>query len=318
MSVPSLLQKFYLLAVPWYSPPRKLPAKDWPWRCSLRRDVQIHRAIKQALRGSIPARLRRAVRNNLPRREQLAEARLFWERQSLALVGQYRPRAGGRILCYHSTGQPEFGVNDVHPARFRRHIELSLKAGYRFVRASEIAQTGGRPKDLAITFDDALKSVSTVAAPILREYGIPYAVFAVSNWSDMKHPWYINRALDWREMELLLKDGAEVGSHSVSHPDFSKIDHQRTVDELCFSREVIKQRLGFAPDAFAIPFGQSRNWPAACAQSAREAGYRIVYAQAEDTRPEDTVARTFVTKHDNDHIFKALLAGHYDRWEEWF
>lgn len=301
-----------------YSPPRKPPAKDWPWRHSLTGDVEILRTIKQTLRGSVPAPLRRAVRNNLPRREQLAEARLLWERQSLAFVGQRRPRTHGRILCYHSIGQPEFGVNDVHPARFRRHIELSLKAGYRFVRASEIAQAGSGPKDLAISFDDGLKSVSTAAAPILREYGIPYAVFAVSNWSDMKHPWYIDRALDWRGIGLLLEDGAEVGSHSMSHPDFGRIDHQRAVDELCISREVIWQRLGVAPDAFAIPFGQSENWPAACVQSALEAGYRFVYAQAEDTRPAGTVARTFVTKHDNDHIFKALLAGHYDGWEEWF
>jgi len=278
----------------------------------------FERAIKQTLRGSIPAPLRRAIRRRLPRREQLAETRLFWERHSLALVGRRHPRARGRILCYHSIGQPEFGVNDVHPTRFQRHIELSLKAGYRFVRTSEIAQAGGGPKDLAISFDDGLKSVSTVAAPILRRYGIPYAVFAVSNWSDMKNPWYIDRVLDWREVELLLKDGAEVGSHSVSHPDFSKIDHQRAVDELCTSREVIRQRLGVAPDAFAIPFGQSMNWPAACAKSAREAGYQFVYAQAEDTRPEGTIARTFVTKHDNDRIFKALLDGHYDRWEEWY
>ena len=56
------------------------------------------RAIKQTLRGCIPASLRRAIRNNLPRREQLAEARLFWERQSLALVGQRRPRARDPLL----------------------------------------------------------------------------------------------------------------------------------------------------------------------------------------------------------------------------
>jgi peptidoglycan/xylan/chitin deacetylase (PgdA/CDA1 family) len=298
--------------------PRTLRAKGWSWRLSPTGDVQIQQAIKQILRASIPAPVRRAVRRSLPRREQLAEARLFCERQSLAVVGSHRPRARGRILCYHSVGQPEFGVNDVHPARFRRHIELSLKAGYRFVHASEIAQTGGGPKDLAISFDDGLKSVSTAAAPILQEYAIPYVVFAVSDWSDMKDPRWIDRALDWRDLELLLKDGAEVGSHSVSHPDFGKIGHQRAVDELCISREVIRQRLGFAPDTFAIPFGQSMNWPAACALSAREAGYRIVYAQAEETRPEGTVARTFVTKHDNDRIFKALLSGHYDRWEEWF
>jgi len=270
------------------------------------------------LRGTIPAPLRRAIRKNLPRREHLIVARMVWERQSLALVGVRRSRARGRILCYHSIGQAEFGLNDVHPARFRRHIELSLKAGYRFVPPSVIAQTGGGPKDLAISFDDGLKSVLTAAAPILREYAIPYALFAVSSWSDMKDPYWIDRALDWREIEVLLKDGAEVGSHSASHPDFGKIDHQRAVDELCTSREVIRRRLGFAPDTFAIPFGQSMNWSEACTRSAREAGYRIIYAQAEDTRPEGTIARTFVTKHDNDRIFKALLDGHYDRWEEWF
>jgi peptidoglycan/xylan/chitin deacetylase (PgdA/CDA1 family) len=273
--------------------------------------------IGKAIKRVIPTPLWRYIRDRRYR-PQIAEARLYWERHYLAS----RPRSGerrtGRILCYHSLGQSEFGVNDVSPARFRRHIELALAAGYRFVRPSEIAQTGGGPKDLAVSFDDGLKSVLTEAAPALRAHGIPYSVFAVSDWSDMKHPWYRDRALGWGELELLLRDGAEVGSHSVSHPDFTRIDHQQAVDELYGSRETIRQRLGFAPDAFAIPYGQSMNWPAACAQSAREAGYQLIYAQAEDTRPKGTVARTFVTKHDSDRIFRALLAGSYDRWEEWF
>jgi peptidoglycan/xylan/chitin deacetylase (PgdA/CDA1 family) len=273
--------------------------------------------IRKVIKSVIPASLRRFVRDPR-RREELAEARLFCERHTLASWPRRSERRTGRILCYHSLGQPEFGVNDVSPARFRRHIELALAAGYRFVPPSEIAQTGGGPKDLAVSFDDGLKSVLTEAAPILRAHGIPYSVFAVSNWSDMKHPWYLDRALGWGDLELLLRDGAEVGSHSVSHPDFTRIDHQQVVDELYASRETIRQRLGFAPDAFAIPYGQSMNWPAACAQSAREAGYQQIYAQAEDTRPKGTVARTFVTKYDSDRIFRALLAGSYDRWEEWF
>lgn len=273
--------------------------------------------IRNAIKRVIPAPLRRFVRDPR-RRTEAAEARLFLERHTLASWPRRGERRTGRILCYHSIGQREFGVNDVSPARFCRHIELALAAGYRFVPPSEIARTGGGPKDLAISFDDGLKSVLTEAAPILRAHGIAYAVFAVSSWSDRKHPWYLDRALSWSELELLLRDGAEVGSHSVSHPDFTRIGHQQAVDELCASRETIRQRLGFAPDAFAIPYGQSMNWPAACAQSAREAGYQLIYAQAEDTRPKGTVARTFVTKHDSDRIFRALLAGSYDRWEEWF
>jgi len=44
----------------------------------------------------------------------------------------------------------------------------------------------------------------------------------------------------------------------------------------------------------------------------------VVYAQAEETRPAGTVARTFVTSFDADRIFRSLLGGAFDRWEEWF
>jgi peptidoglycan/xylan/chitin deacetylase (PgdA/CDA1 family) len=123
--------------------------------------------------------------------------------------------------------------------------------------------------------------------------------------------------MDWSDVEALLAQGAELGSHSVTHPDFSTVDLTRTADELGNSRELIRKRVGFAPDSFAIPFGQSGNWSEAAQKCAREAGYEVVYAQAEETRTPGTAARTFVTKFDGDRIFKALLAGKYDTWEEW-
>src|SRR3954466_14453274 len=89
-------------------------------------------------------------------RAHFATARLCCERYALSTVGRRVSRAGGRILCYHSLGQKEWGVNDVSPRRFQRHLELALNAGYRFVPANEIAATGGRPNELAITFDDGL------------------------------------------------------------------------------------------------------------------------------------------------------------------
>jgi hypothetical protein len=91
---------------------------------------------------------------------------MFGERHALAALRR-QPRQRGRILCYHAVGQPEFGVNDVPPVRFRRQIELALELGYRFVAPAEIAATGGEPKQLAVSFDDALKSVRTKADPIL-------------------------------------------------------------------------------------------------------------------------------------------------------
>lgn len=251
-------------------------------------------------------------------RRHVAPPRMYCERLSLATFGARRQRLGGRILAYHTLGQGEWGVNDVSPLQFRRHLDLALKLGYRFVPASVIAANGGGPKDLAVTFDDGARSIRTNAAPILREYGIPYTVFPVTDWAEGKVDYFVGRVMTWREMGELAAEGAEIGSHSVSHPDFSQISHERFEQELGESRRIIQTRLGCTPEAFAVPFGQAGNWPAAAAVAARAAGYAQVYAQAEETRPAGTIARTFVSRFDGDYVFKALLFGAFDWWEEWF
>lgn len=172
--------------------------------------------------------------------------------------------------------------------------------------------------DLAITFDDGWTSVLSEAAPILRDYGIPWLLFVVTSWSDHQSAWAKEFILPWRDIDRLMAQGVQIGSHSVTHPDFALIQRNQVVDELYGSRDIILRRLGFAPVAFGIPYGQSTNWTPAAAESAREAGYETVYAQAEETRPSGTVPRTFVTRFDGDRIFNALLRGAYDRWEEWW
>lgn len=251
-------------------------------------------------------------------RARIAPMRMCCERNIIAALGQARKRYIGRILCYHTVGQSEWGVSDVTPAQFRRQLERALDAGFNFVPASEIVRTGGGPKDLAITFDDGLKSVLTNAAPILKDLGLPWMFFPVSEWSDGRHTMPDDFVLSWRDIETLLAAGAEMGSHSATHPQFNCIGASQMVDELAGSRELFANRLGFAPETFAIPFGQSGNWTEDARKLARDAGYSTIYAQAEETRPTDTVARTFVTKYDGDFIFDALLKGKFDSWEEWF
>ena len=66
-----------------------------------------------------------------------------------------------------------------------------------------------------------------------------------------------------------------------------------------------------------IPFGQSANWTPEAGEIAAKV-YGTVYAQAVDTRPENTVPRTFITQIDRPVIFRAALNGAFDGWEEWF
>ena len=271
-----------------------------------------------AATSKMRAKFASELRSKLKVRQRVATTRLYCERMSLALFGKRPRKACGRLLCYHSVGQPEFGVNDASPERFRRQIEFALEKGYRFVPAAKIARGEGEARDLGITFDDGWRSVLTTAAPILSEYKIPWTLFVATGFLDDQSDWHRSHVLRWKDIDDLLNMGAEIGSHSVSHPDFARIDEQRVVDELEHSKAAIASRFGLLVDCFAIPFGQSNNWTPFAQQAALRAGYKLIYAQAENTRPAGTIPRTFVTSIDSDWIFNALLEGAFDNWEEWY
>ena len=251
-------------------------------------------------------------------RERLAKARMYCERQAIASFGPHHAKPHGRLLCYHSVGQPDLGVNDCSPSRFRRHIDLARQLGFRFVPAAQIAGGGGLPATLqllSMTVGRAFlpwrhqSLTSTKSRPLCswqpawsraRLRGIGHACSTGKNLANSTR-WA------WR-LAAIPSRIRTLGS----------IDKPRAVDELNGSREALKSRLGINPDCFAIPFGQSRNWTSVAHDAAGEAGYRFIYAQAENTRPPGTIPRTFVTWMDDDRIFTALLKGAFDNWEEWY
>jgi peptidoglycan/xylan/chitin deacetylase (PgdA/CDA1 family) len=110
--------------------------------------------------------------------------------------------------------------------------------------------------------------------------------------------------------------GITIASHSVTHADFGRLRPEEARRELEVSRERLREMLGVETDEFAIPLGQSRNWTAAAGRAAVDAGYRVVYAQAVNTRPAGTVPRTFITRVDRPLLFRAALEGAFDDWEE--
>jgi peptidoglycan/xylan/chitin deacetylase (PgdA/CDA1 family) len=251
------------------------------------------------------------------RRSRLQSMQIWAERNWLAARHRDRARSTGRILCYHGVGTPQWGVNDLPPHRFRRHLELATQHGYRFVPAEQIARDGGHPGDLAITFDDGLASVIRNAAPILAESGAPWEVFVVTDWADGQSAAEGGTIMGWHDLTLLARDPrVTIGSHSVSHVRLNQLAPDALRRELQESRRVLESRLGLPIRSLAIPFGQSGDWSPECQSMALDAGYTRVYAQAEETRTRGTIPRTFITAHDGDRLFLAALGGAFDRWEE--
>ncbi|MCZ2982754.1 polysaccharide deacetylase family protein, partial [Acinetobacter baumannii] len=84
------------------------------------------------------------------------------------------------------------------------------------------------------------------------DHAIPWTLFVVSGWLDRPGTGP-GGVLSWREVEALASAGAEIGSHSVTHPDFGRISPERAAEELEGSRRSIAARLGLRPESFAIP-----------------------------------------------------------------
>jgi peptidoglycan/xylan/chitin deacetylase (PgdA/CDA1 family) len=250
------------------------------------------------------------------RRAGIAALRMQAERAMLATTAPRRASSTGRVLCYHSIGTAQWGVNDVSPRRFRDQLELALRLGYRFVSAALVAGGRASANDLAFTFDDGLLSVATTAAPILAEYEVPWTLFVVGDWADGRHGFCDGVVMGWAQVQQLAAQGVEIGSHSMSHPDFASLPPDAARRELLESRRLIETRTGIGTKSFAIPLGQSMNWSADAHAAAREAGYEFIYAQSVLRRPAGTLSRTFITRGDDHRTFKAALEGAFDSWEE--
>ena len=67
--------------------------------------------------------------------------RLTVERWALGLRGEQERSPAtrrGRILAYHSIGTPEWGVNDVRPRDFERHLQVAVDEGWTFATPGEV------------------------------------------------------------------------------------------------------------------------------------------------------------------------------------
>jgi peptidoglycan/xylan/chitin deacetylase (PgdA/CDA1 family) len=63
------------------------------------------------------------------------------------------------------------------------------------------------------------------------------------------------RPLSWDEVCELDRAGVEIGSHTVTHPILTRIDHEKLQSELCASKSQLETVLGRSVDLFCFPNG---------------------------------------------------------------
>ena len=228
--------------------------------------------------------------------------------------GRPSPSAGV-VLYYHA-------VKPRQRQRFARQMDHLLRGAAPFqIGKPKVARAGIRT--VAVTFDDGFRSVVENAVPELSDRGIPFTVFVPSGslgvrptWVlDPKHPSWGEQVVSASELRALTQMPlATIGSHSISHPNFLRLDPTRSREELATSKATLEALTGKAVDLFSFPHGAH---DAALIDLAREVGYRHVYTITptliEEGGEPFCVGRVSVDPDDWPVEFALKLAGAY-RW----
>lgn len=117
-------------------------------------------------------------------------------------------------------------------------------------RAPNATGAGNSPfhdeKYIALTFDDGPhKAFTAQILDILAEYNVKATFFIVGKNCE-KYPELVARELD---------EGHEVGNHTYSHLDISKLDEGELVRELLGVEDILQELRGYRPKLFRPPGG---------------------------------------------------------------
>lgn len=205
------------------------------------------------------------------------------------------------ILMYHQVGPPVAGgprrTDCVTPQRFERQMRAILDAGYRVVALHDLVQIlrAGRLGDLrrsvVLTFDDGYRGQFVFACPVLQRMRLPATFFVttgiVGKSAFLGHlaiprepagasPPLAWLPLSWDEVKEMVRQGIDIGSHSVTHRSLGRLADQEAELEVWTSKETLERRAGIEVVLFAYPFGsESRgDFNRSLEETLRASGYR--------------------------------------------
>jgi peptidoglycan/xylan/chitin deacetylase (PgdA/CDA1 family) len=231
------------------------------------------------------------------------------------------------VLCYHGVSREWPSPLAITPEQLEGFVSARLAEGFRGVTFTEAVLSPGGGARLAVTFDDAYKSVVAMAAPILARLGVPGTVFVPTAYIGLDHPagwqgtdqWLKTpwahelEHATWDQLGELAAAGWEIGSHSRTHPHLTMIDDETLADELGESRRECERRLG-ACTSLAYPYGESdARVRAAAAASGYVAAANLSY-RVPVGRPEPLAWPRLSLQLEDSHVaFKTWLFRHSPR-----
>ncbi|WP_290651586.1 polysaccharide deacetylase family protein [Aquisalimonas sp.] len=171
-------------------------------------------------------------------------------------------------FMYHRFGEDDYPATSISMDAFEKQLDYLEEEGYTiwpFERIVEHLDNGESVPDrtVAITIDDAYRSVYEEAYPVLKERDVPYIVFVATEPVDNGLSGYMT----WEQMREMEEHGATFANHSTTHDylvrrgeDESDAEYtQRIREDIKQAQERLEEELGEhndIPMLFAYPYGE--------------------------------------------------------------
>ncbi len=169
------------------------------------------------------------------------------------------------VIAFHKVDPRfEWGVTRVFPNQFRSVLAYLKENNYQTIPLHDAlnGQSDLPAKPIALTFDDSYQSIYQYAFPLLQEFNFTATVFVISGYAGSLNQWDVNlggkkfRHLSWPEIKELANAGFEIGSHTVHHPDLTRISTASLEKELKESKRHIEDMTGKQAHIISFPFGR--------------------------------------------------------------
>lgn len=195
----------------------------------------------------------------------------------LGALGQARAADHAVIIMYHRFGENSIPSTNIRLDQFEAHLKELTSGRYNVVPLADIVkafQTGQSLPDrtVAITVDDAYRSLYTEGWPRFKALKLPITVFIETEAIDRSPAGF----LTWDQLRDMARDGATIGSQTVTHPHMPDLTPTAVESELRQSRLRIEQEIGVAPTLFAYPYGEAST---AVIDATRAAGFIAAFGQ---------------------------------------
>ncbi|MBQ3415201.1 MAG: polysaccharide deacetylase family protein [Clostridia bacterium] len=164
------------------------------------------------------------------------------------------------IFVYHNivedASQIEYDYMQTTKDTFEKQIKGLKDFGYNFITYDQLQKYKNneiklKKKSCIVTFDDGLEGVYKNAYPIAQKYNIPFTMFVIINSMEKEG------CITWNEAKEMQDSGlVTIASHSMDHPEFTKLPVNEAVENVNNSYKSIEDNLGNQTiKIFTYPYG---------------------------------------------------------------